>query len=499
MNFSRIIRTSCVLSLAAILNTMPLRAEQTVADSTEAQKEWTFMVFLNGDNNLEGAGIKDINEMETIGSNDKVNILVQFDRCEGYDSTNGNWKDTRLYYVTKGESMKTIESQVVGELGEVDMGSGDELVKFVKWGKEKYPAKHYCVVMWNHGMGWRDEAPKQSSLIKGISYDDQSGNHIDTPAMGKAAKEIAQILGKKLDILAFDACLMQMAEVQYEVKDFVDVMIASEETEPGDGWPYDKVLPAFAAGKDTKVCASTVVDEYIEFYKNQSGGWWGPPAVTQACVDLAKAEELNSAMNKLGDTLTAALATDKAKIAAAREASQEYAVSDYVDLYHFVSLLDATTETADVKTACSSVMNLIKDGGLVINSKYAQTSMKDSHGVAFWFPKSTTSSGGWGSQALPYTKDNLEAYAKTAIALNGTWDNFLAAYHAKAETSEMIYAMIEEETKAAVANRSSASADYIDNLVRSYQDMLRNSPEAADAFNRLSESSPEVSEIIRNW
>ena len=37
--------------------------------------EWTVMVYLDSDNNLESAGINDINEMEMIGSTSDVNIV----------------------------------------------------------------------------------------------------------------------------------------------------------------------------------------------------------------------------------------------------------------------------------------------------------------------------------------------------------------------------------------------------------------------------------------
>ena len=42
--------------------------------------EWTIMVFLNGDNNLESFGLTDYREMIQVGSSEKVNVVVQFDR-----------------------------------------------------------------------------------------------------------------------------------------------------------------------------------------------------------------------------------------------------------------------------------------------------------------------------------------------------------------------------------------------------------------------------------
>jgi len=41
--------------------------------------EWTWLVYMAGDNNLEGAGRVDLSEMQKVGSTAQVNVLVQFD------------------------------------------------------------------------------------------------------------------------------------------------------------------------------------------------------------------------------------------------------------------------------------------------------------------------------------------------------------------------------------------------------------------------------------
>ena len=46
------------------------------------QAKWTFMVYMAGDNNLDGAALRDIEEMARAGSTKEVNILVQLDRIE---------------------------------------------------------------------------------------------------------------------------------------------------------------------------------------------------------------------------------------------------------------------------------------------------------------------------------------------------------------------------------------------------------------------------------
>jgi hypothetical protein len=80
---------------------------------------WTFMVFLNGDNNLEGAAIDDFLEMAQVGSGDGVNIIVQMDRHNAWDSSYGDWDNTRRFVITAGDDPGM---DPLMDLGEVNMG-----------------------------------------------------------------------------------------------------------------------------------------------------------------------------------------------------------------------------------------------------------------------------------------------------------------------------------------------------------------------------------------
>ncbi|GAG72108.1 unnamed protein product, partial [marine sediment metagenome] len=92
--------------------------------------EWTVMVYLAADNDLESAGINDINEMEMVGSSSDVNIVVQADRIPGYDNSNGDWTTTRRYYITQDFDPVQINSQLKSDLGELNMGDSQTLVDF---------------------------------------------------------------------------------------------------------------------------------------------------------------------------------------------------------------------------------------------------------------------------------------------------------------------------------------------------------------------------------
>ena len=69
---------------------------------------WTILVFVNGDNDLEAAGLDDVNEMEQVGSTADVNIVVQFDRSPGHSTSDENWSGARRYYVEADDDTTSI-------------------------------------------------------------------------------------------------------------------------------------------------------------------------------------------------------------------------------------------------------------------------------------------------------------------------------------------------------------------------------------------------------
>jgi len=254
------------------------------AQATE--KDWTFLVFIDGDNNLEDAAIDDLNEMEMAGSSDQVNIVVQLDRIPGYDSSNGNWTTCKRFYVTKDSNGydSTIVSTEIADLGERNMGEPATLVEFAQWGKDNYPAQHYALVLWDHGNGWRllGRSTYQKNIIPkdfdtggpiaaptGIGWDDtDGGDYITTPELRSALQSIYTYYGAKIDILGMDACLMGMLEIDYELAPFVDYRVGAEETEPWDGWDYEASMAWLVdnPGATAEQLAQQLVSDYGAFY-----------------------------------------------------------------------------------------------------------------------------------------------------------------------------------------------------------------------------------------
>jgi len=354
--------------------------------STNNTAEWTVMIYLDSDNNLESAGINDINEMEMVGSTTDVNIVVQADRVpysvlaannEGYadDISNGNWTNTRRYYITQDFDPYQISSDLKSELGELNMGDPETLIDFTSWAITEYPAKKYLLVIWNHGGGFRSPA----YTTKDIAWDDTSGgDKITMPELEYALSAISNQMGKNIDIVGMDACLMAMTEVAYQIKDYADIMVASEENEPGDGWPYDTILAQLVANPTMSSIqlATDIVDKYIYSYPYGN--------VTQSAIDLSYMDTLTSQLSNLALAIMSDSSTTKSKYVLASVTSQYYGDWDFIDLFDFCNQLLAYSNSLEVKNIASSIQQTLNYA--VIKSGHSGGNVSDSKGLSIYFP-----------------------------------------------------------------------------------------------------------------
>ncbi len=362
----------CALSLLAITLTQGIIAK---ADPTSQPKEWTFLIYLNGNNNLDSFGAMNINQMEKVGSTGKINIVVQWASLEN--------RTTKRLLIKKDNDTTKVTSPVIQDMGRVDMGDWNSVVDFVKWGTEHYPAQHYFVDIWDHGSGWHD---KRFSGIGGpspmdISWDDLSGNHMTTKQLAMALDASAKIIGHKIDLYASDACLMAMVEIANEVKDSVSVFAGSEETEPGAGWPYDTFLSRWNSMSDTSAqsVAKALSEEYAKSYQS------GSDSVTFSAFDLQYLPALNQAIRNFSDSFQGLSASDKKKALTAATQSQNFTNSDYVDLVDFMSHLKDASISSVGMTALNSMNSAVKSVILSSNNVH----FPKAHGMTIWIPTSS--------------------------------------------------------------------------------------------------------------
>ena len=164
------------------------------------------MLYLAGDNDLSYAMEEAIERLESAVIPANVQVLVLFD---GY-MTNYS---SKFLVQPGGEYTLGVNKWF---LGETNTGDPKTLSDFVTWGRENYPADYYYVSIASHGRG-----------TSGLAEDETNGEDPLTPAELYHAFDVATDSGQwKIDVLHYDACLMNLLENAFEVQDFARYWIS---------------------------------------------------------------------------------------------------------------------------------------------------------------------------------------------------------------------------------------------------------------------------------
>ena len=374
-------------------------------------RTWLFMVYMVGDCDLEGAAIGDINEMEKVGSTDRVKIVVQLDRIDGSDTSNDNWTDTRRYYITQDTDTQNINSQLVQDLDEINMGDPNSLVYFATWALNNYPANTNVLVLWGHGKG-----------VWGVCQDFSSVSDILTMAeLKQAMNSIRASLGRNLDIIGFDACLMQMVEVGYQIQGTADIIVGSEETTHGDGWPYDDILSYLTSHYQMSPdsFASVIVDNYIKSYDGGSQGYYSSATLSAFWINSIK-NNIAPAVSVFAQRLIDSIAGWRQQINDARSNTEFYDAVQYPvdspfrDFSGFGNEIKNRILNSDVQSAAQTVMNAITSPSGRIAEGHI--SHQNSHGLSIYFPPNAS------------FQNYKSFYESLDFAIDTKWNDFLNAY-----------------------------------------------------------------------
>jgi len=359
-----------------------------------AANEWVFVEFLNGDNNLEANAYGDLDEMTRAGSSPYVHVVVLMD-SDARDAGHA-----RRIYVRQGSA------EVVQDMGELDMSDGRVLRDFVVWALQTYPARHRALVLWDHGDGWRIQAPGHP-VVKGFSTDDHGGSgdiSIASGEFGQALAGIVAVLGDKLDLLAFDACLMGMWEVADAAAPYARVFVASEDTVPSTGFPYEALLGPFVASTGTTAAqlGAAMADTYHDASADN---------VTLSAVDLDAQPALDAAVSAFADALLAHPEVFD-KVETARAASLAFDDPESVDLGDFAHRVAAMTSCpADLAAAANALEAQL--GRSVLHNR-ARAPRAPATGLAIY---------------LPGRGERMDrAYSSGVWSAATHWDEFLAAF-----------------------------------------------------------------------
>jgi hypothetical protein len=430
------------------------------AMSSEGQT-WLVMLYQDADDKvLEQDIYVDLNEAERVGSSERMHIVAQVDRYQAGYRGDGDWASTKRFYVTQDDDLERVGSQLVADLGEVNMSDGATLVDFVTWAVETFPADRHVLILSDHGMGWpggwSDPAPGGRG-DPSIPLASKLGDELYLMELDEALAEIrAGTNLEQFELIGMDACLMGHLEVFSALAPHSRYAVASQETEPALGWAYTGFLEALRRNPEMNGAdlGRLIVKSYIQddqrIVDDQArsellsrgsplGGLLGSlfgggqmtaeqlaqqmeQGATLTAIDLAVMPELIDSLNDLSFTLQGA---NQPVVARARTYAQSFTSvfgpdvpPSYIDLGNFCQLLKRESGNRDVTQAADSVLAWLDRA--IVAEKHGPKK-PGATGVSIYFPN---------SQLYQSPLTGPESY--TAIARRfadvSLWDDFLG-YH----------------------------------------------------------------------
>lgn len=378
------------------------------------QGKWTVMVYMDAANDLYSYAPDNINQMERIANNPDVRFVIQWKQVKGIGgNTNPSFSGTRRYLAVS-DSSSTIKSTMVDDLGSgVDMAASGALRDFVTWTKQNYPADHYALVLWSHGGGWfstkaQTKAQTLSLKNRAIIYDEETGNYLAFPDVRSALDPGA------LDVLAYDACLMQGAESLLEFADRTSVIVGTEDDTPGPGYPYNLMFAPIVNAPDTTATAlgSSMVSTFVNYYNGYSGVDW---PIQMSALDTSKAPAVASALDNLATALINGGSSVGATVRSVRTAATRIEPSAgyfYYDLDQLAtSFATQTSLSAGIQSAASDLDAAIQSAIIANSAGTGITAAPNFHGMSIEFGRSGTinASVDEGGYAVGYNKLQLSA------------------------------------------------------------------------------------------
>ena len=259
-----VIMTSCTETIGDMADGLVNGiADQIVGPKTKPQSK-TVLVYMAGRNNLSKVVNADLNEMKQgskyLGSNDNLLVFVR-----RYDYDKLPW----LAHIKNGEVVDSVslsDMAIASSDGENRASDPVVMEGVMRYAFSHYPAMdgNYGLVFWGHGSGWLmdSEVQRVSSRAFGMDYgNDTDGLWMNIPTMANILKGMPH-----LKFIMADCCNFMCLEVLYELRNVCDYIIGSPAEIPGQGAPYDQIVPdMFADGK----FYTSIVDKYHQSVSGQ--------------------------------------------------------------------------------------------------------------------------------------------------------------------------------------------------------------------------------------
>jgi hypothetical protein len=397
-------------------------SNQTSQAQNGTAANWTFMVYMSGDSTLSGNVPDDLNEMKEVGSDESLNIIALADRAGSFD--------TNLFRIMQKDTESIPLSSVNPSWGdELNLGRPQTLSDFVVWAVSNYPAEHYVLDLWGHGIGWSGVCPDK-------------GDFLDPAELRSAMASITDA-GITLDMVSIDACQMGMLETVYELRAASRFAVVSEKDVPISGWPYGEVLSILSENPETGVedFGRGMVDAYLDWGIVNSGY-----SLTLSLIDLGFMDELAAALDSYATEAVKVAGFFNRELITARMNTEEYDGSYEFDLRHLLENINDRTGYKRLEAGSGAIFAIL-DSCVAYErhwTNFIDEPADNAHGLSIYFP-----THGPGSN-----------YAGTTLGQDTAWDEFLTAM-----TQYFSNPVKHDEPLVVVAGSADTDADGLNDLL----------------------------------
>jgi hypothetical protein len=366
----------------------------------KSKTKWTVIAYYDGNNNLDNGQngsswvISEAQEAEKVGSTDQVEYVAMVASLKiGGQAT--------YYHLEKNvnELPDSLKSTVLEKLGTKDMSDPTTLTNFIKYAKQKYPAEHYMLMLKDHGGGWH-----------GAMEDEQNGagGLMSLPAIAQALDTF------HFDVISFDACLMGMVEVGYELRHKADYLTASQFITYAGTYGSAEWL-GYLVGKPNATPLE-LAKEVVQATQNADNAKQFTGQM--AAIDLSKMDALVSDVAALGNNLVTASGDhgDEVLDAFSKTHSTDLDDPTFVDLREFCKqvLQEPNLKNVNVLvSAANAVIQAINDAVPMTMTNAVGISRG---GLCIYFPSTTQA---FQADSASYVKCQFQS---------SNWPAFLSAF-----------------------------------------------------------------------
>jgi hypothetical protein len=347
----------------------------------------------------------------------------------GFESAAQNWPErTRILRIGADDTDKVAseiapppDSKIARLLAqnndELYLSSPEVLQAFMDYVQDYYPSKYLAVNIHDHGGAWEGAV---------LDYVDGDISVTTGPLPPSGFRDVFSTLSRPIDVLGFDACLMQELSVNtfMHATGKVKYVVASEQVQIVPGWVWDNVARRFAEryrldGTLTPLAHATEIvkafDDEGDFQKND----------TLSAVDLGVWPDVLHSLDQLGAALIAegAMSNPSVRRVVDELVPRRYGNEqgnpsafnheDLVDVFGFCQLLEEAFAPDSSVSRAAAGLRTAAARSIVLN----KTRDSISSGLTMHLPK-TGIRAELGQAAF-------EKYSGSVLSLTPSWQAFL--------------------------------------------------------------------------